>query len=111
MNDQAWDSFIDKFDERYGLKSVKKFDEPMPDDQHLTRQVMRVEFSAGGHDYRVERISSPRVVEQKTFYHRTGQANQVKNIYDQTEQSNRVVFYRVSTSGEWVETEPERLFD
>lgn len=109
MNDRAWDNLVDQLDERFGPIGVKNIDEALPDDQHLTRQIQRLEFSTKGHDFRVERISSPRVVEQKTFYHRTGQANQIKNVYDEAEQTHRVAFYKKSPVGEWVETEPEQF--
>ena len=109
MTDRAWEELVDRFDQRFGLKNFHKKTEPVEDNHKLTKTLETIEFSHDGNDFRVVRITAPLVVDRKTFYHRTGQSDHSQNIYDETETSHRVVFYKQAASGDWEEISPESL--
>jgi len=109
MNDRAWEDLIDVFDERYGLENFNKKTEALADNQKLTQTIETVEFKKDGQTYRIQRVTAPAVIDKKSFYHRTGQATQIQNVYDESEMSHKVTFFKQSTGGEWEEVAPESL--
>jgi len=109
MNDRGWEELVDLIDQKYEIDDHQKLDEVMPDNPDLHRQIEIITFSKGGDDYKIERIISPRILDKKTFYHKTGASERDQYVYDPEETSNRVVFWR-QVAGEWQEIKPEALF-
>lgn len=44
--------------------------------------------------FKIERITSPRVIDKKTFYSGQGTANRLQYVYDPEEISTKVLFYK-----------------
>lgn len=109
MNQRGWDELVDLVDQKYGLSSHNKKEQQLEDNNQLKKTIETIEFDKDGTKYRVERITSPAVVDKKTYYHRSGVQNRIENVYDDTETSSKLVFFK-QISGEWMEISPEQLF-
>lgn len=109
MNDRAWEELIDKIDELYAVDQMGKREEKLDDDQKLKRSIESIEFERDNVKYKVERITSPAILEKKTYYHRVGGANRIENIYDPVETTKKVMFFKAQTDGSWNEIGPEEL--
>ena len=108
MNDRGWEELVDWIDQKYEIDSHKKTEEAMPDDPNLKQQIEVIEFTKDDQAHRIERITSPRILDKKTFYHKTGASERDQYVYDPIETSSKVVFWRQS-AGEWHEIKPEAL--
>lgn len=109
MSDHAWEELLDVIDQRYGIISHQTEKRPLPDNHELEATVTSVIFHKADQEYKFERTISPRIIDKKSYYHRSGGANRIENIYDPTETSNKVILYR-KTSDDWVEINPEGIF-
>lgn len=106
MSDRAWEELLDVIDQKYGILSHKKYSQALEDNHELEETITAVTFERSGVEYKFERIVRPRVVDKKTYYHRSGGAQRIENIYDPAETSSKVLLYRKQNS-DWVEIEPE----
>lgn len=109
MNEAAWDRLTDSIDVRFGIAKHGREERQLPDAPQLTAAVQFIEFERGGERYRLERVTSPAIIERKTMgAHRIGAELHYQNIYDPEELTSRVVFLR-NESGEWTSIEPDSL--
>lgn len=109
MNDRAWGDLVDKLDELYQIDKSYKREEKLEDNKDLSRSIESIEFERDNRKFKVERTTSPAIVDKKTFYTKVGGANRVENIYDPTETTTRVAFFRQQPDGYWNEITPEEL--
>lgn len=109
MTDRGWEELVDQLDQKFGLSNHQRRREPLPDRPELHRDVEQLEFEKGGHHFRVERVVGPAVIDKKTFYHKVGTSEHTQYVYDPTETSSQVHFYRAGSAGEWTEIQPEAL--
>lgn len=109
MNDRGWEELIDLIDQKYTIDKHHRQTQPLDDQANLTKEVEMVEFEKDNQKFRIERTVAPAVVDQKTYYHRTGGATRVEKIYDDSQLSRKVIFYKKSLQGEWDEIKPEKL--
>ena len=108
MSDRAWEDLIDRIDIHFGILNSRKFDQPIEGDNRLVSHVDQVDFEKDAKQYRVERISSPAVIDKKTTYSKTGVATRTQVVYDEDELTNKVAFYQLN--GDDVnEISPEQL--
>ncbi len=108
MSDRAWEDLVDRIDLKFGISHQHKFDQPLVDDTRLTQTVDQVDFERDGQAYRIERISSPAIIDKKTNYNKVGIATSSHTVYDPEEVANKVVFYRLD--GETaIEITPDQL--
>lgn len=108
MSDRAWEDLIDRIDVHFGILKSNKFDRPLDDQPELIASIDQVDFKKGPDLYRIERISSPAIVDKKTTYNKTGVATRTQTVYDDTETVHKVHFYRLEGS-EAVEISPDQL--
>ena len=109
MNQRGWDELIDLVDQKYGISKHDKSEQELEDNRQLKKTIETIEFDKDGVKYRVERITSPAIIDKKTYYHRSGVQNRIENIYDESETSAKLVFSK-QISGQWMEVTPEQLF-
>lgn len=108
MSDRAWEELLDVIDQKYGILSHKNRAEKLDDNRDLEEKITEVVFERGNQEYKFTRIVKPRVIDKKTYYHRSGGAQRIENIYDPTETSSKVILYKKS-AGDWVEIAPEGI--
>ena len=108
MSDRAWEDLVDRIDLKFGIKHQHKFDQPLEDDARLTQIVDQVDFVREGGTYRVERVTSPAIIDKKTNYNKVGIATSSHTVYDPHEKTHKVIFYRMDGT-EAVEITPEQL--
>lgn len=108
MNDRAWEDLVDRIDVNFGIEHMRKFEEPLEDDSRLKAQVEQIDFVRQGITYRVERRTSPAIVDRKTNYNKTGIATSSHTTYDATDMTHKVMFYRMD-GDTVVEITPEEL--
>lgn len=95
MQDASWERLVDAIDATCGIDRHTKNQRPLEDRPDLTETVETFEFERGGHEFKLERVSGPAIVDRKThFTHRAGTANRIENIYDESEQGHKVTLYR-----------------
>lgn len=109
MSDQAWEKLVDLIDTKYQIDFSNKRDEALEDNHKLKQTIESIEFERDNIKFKIERITSPRITDRKTFYAGHGTANRSQNIYDPEETSSRVVFYKQLTDGYFHEISPEEL--
>lgn len=95
MNDAAWERLIDTIDATCGIDRHLKSKRPLEDRPDLLETVETFEFKKGGLAYKLERTSSPAIIDRKThFSHRAGTAKRIENIYDEHELTHRVSLFK-----------------
>ncbi len=109
MNDRAWDELIDLVDTKYEIDKSDRRTEKLEDNAELSKTIEAIEFEKDNIKYKIERITSPAIVDKKTFYHRTGSADHMQYVYDPEETTTKVVFYKQQPDGYWNEIAPEEL--
>lgn len=109
MSDKAWEQLIDLIDTKYQVDASSRREDPLEDDHKLKQITESIEFEKDNVKFKIERITSPRVLEKKTFYAGHGTANRLQNVYDPDETTTRVVFYRQLADGHYNEISPEDL--
>ncbi len=108
MNDRGWEDLVDRIDVNFGIEHMRKLEEPLEDDSRLKAQVEQIDFIRQGVTYRVERRTSPAILDKKTNYNKTGIATSAHVTYDPTELTHKVGFYRLDGENA-VEIAPEEL--
>lgn len=108
MSDRAWEDLVDRIDVNFGITHSRKFEEAIEGERELKNTIDRIDFTRGGQPYRIERISSPAVVDKKTTYNKTGIATSSHVLYDANELTHKVLFYRMDDETP-VEISPEDL--
>lgn len=109
MNDRAWEELIDKIDELYQIDRTGKRGEALEDNNKLKRLIESIEFERDNSKYKIERVTSPAIVDKKTYYSRVGGAHRLENIYDPKETTKKVLFFKAQPDGYWNEITPEEL--
>ncbi len=109
MNDASWERLVDSIEVKLGIDRHGKDSRALEDRPDLTERVDFVEFSQGGRELRLERITGPAIIDRKSHYsHRPGVANRMETIYDPSETAHRIKLY-VRSGGEWSEADPSAL--
>lgn len=109
MSDHAWEELLDVIDQKYGIISHQNHTAKLDDNNALEEKVTEVTFERDDQEYKFTRAIRPRIIDKKTYYHRSGGAQRVENVYDPEETSSKVVLYKKS-AGEWLEIEPDGIF-
>ena len=109
MNEVSWDRLTDAIDVKFGIARHGREERPLEDVPDLKAKVQYIEFVRAGETFRLERITSPAIIDRKSIgSHRIGSSVQFQNIYDPTELSSRLVV--LHQDGEnWVPVELEAL--
>ena len=91
MNQAAWERLVDLVDVKFGITEHGKETQPLEDNARLSQTIDFVCFTRDGGEYRLERISRPAVIEQKSIYHRAaGSQVRHENVYDAEQLAHRV---------------------
>lgn len=109
MSDKAWDDLISLIDEKYTIDASDRLTEKMEDDGALTKSIERIEFEKDNVKYRIDRVTSPLIIDKKTHYHHAGSANRIEYVYDPEETSTKVLFYKQLADGHFNEISPEDM--
>ena len=109
MSDNKWEELIDLIDTKYTVDVSEKIQESLEDDPALKRDIQRIEFEKDNVKYRIDRVTSPAIVDKKTHYSHAGSANRVQYVYDKTETSSKVKFYQLMPDGTYGEITPESM--
>jgi hypothetical protein len=109
MNDKAWEDLIDLIDSQYAIDKTERAELPLEDEPKLKKTVESIHFEKDNTKFKIERVTGPRVIDKKTFYSGQGVANHAKYIYDPSETSSKVLFYRQLPDGNFNEISPEDL--
>ena len=109
MSDKAWEELINLLDEKYTVDITNKFTEKLEDNPKFTKTIERIEFEKDNIKYRIDRVTSPLILDKKTHYSHRGSANHIEYIYDPDETSSKVVFYQQLADGHYNEISPEAM--
>lgn len=109
MSDKAWEELIDLIDTQYTIDASDRLTEKLEDDGKLTRSIERIEFEKDNVKYRIDRVTSPLIIDKKTHYHHAGSANRIEYVYDPEETSTKVIFYQRLVDGHYNEISPESM--
>ncbi len=108
MSDRAWEELLDVIDQKYGISSHRRHVQKLEDNHNLEETIIEVVFERSGQEYKFTRTIKPRIIDKKTYYHRSGGAQRIENIYDPEETSSKVVLYQ-KTNNDWLEIAPEGI--
>lgn len=109
MSDQAWEQLVDLIDQKYHIDKHRRHTEALEGKSKLERLHDEIEFTKDGRTYRIDRVSSPSVVETKTHYVHRGTAQRIEHTYNPDELVHKVVFFKQSEGGNWHEIDPENF--
>lgn len=109
MTDQAWERLVDLVDVKFGLTDHGRDRAPLEDKPELSQTISFIEFKQGDRHYRLERISRPAIIDQKSHFHRAA-ASQVRfeNIYDPEQISHKVQLL-IKQGDDWQPVDLEEL--
>lgn len=107
MSDKAWEELIDLIDTKYQIDDTNRVEEALEDNKKLKRTVESIFFEKDNQKYKIERVTSPRITDKKTFYSGHNTANRVTYEYDPEEISTKVLFYTQTSNENWNELSPE----
>ncbi len=109
MNDPAWDRLVDAVELKGELTDHGSYSEPLEDKPDLKQDIRFICFKRGDQEYKLERVTRPRVLERKSLYHRAASAGVTfENIYDPDDLVQHTNFY-IKKSGEWQVLDPDSL--
>lgn len=109
MSDKAWDDLISLIDDKYRIDNSNTFEEPIEDHKDLNRTIQRIEFEKDNTKYRIDRVTSPAIVDKKTHYHHRGSANRIEYVYNPEETTTKVMFFQQQGDGYYNEISPESM--
>jgi hypothetical protein len=109
MSDKAWEDLIDLIDSQYTIDKTERDERPLEDDPKLKKIVESIYFEKDNVKFKIERTVGPRVIDKKTFYSGQGVANHAKYVYDPSETSSKVLFFKQLADGNFNEIPPEDL--
>lgn len=92
MDDERWESLVDKIDERFGIEKTEKF-ETRREDGSLEWHEANT-FVKDGIRYKLERITRPKVLDVKTYYARRRGGSRTEAVYSPTERTHTVRLYQ-----------------
>ncbi len=109
QDDHGWDKVVDAIDARYGIEHHGRVTEPLEDRTDLERHIAFIEFEKEGRPYRLERVTSPAIVDKKSHFHKAASGGiRYENIYDTENMSHKTNLYRKGTD-EWELIDPTEL--
>lgn len=109
MSDKAWEDLVDLIDAKYAIDKSDRQEVPLEDDHKFKKIVESIYFERDNVKYKIERTVGPRIMDKKTFYSGQGVASHAKYVYDPSETSSKVLFYRQLPDGNFNEISPEEL--
>ena len=109
MSDKAWDDLISLIDDKYQIDCSDTLKEDMEDYKEVKKTIQRIEFEKDNIKYRIDRVTSPAIIDKKTHYHHRGSANRIEYVYDPEETTSKVVFYQQLRDGHYNEISPESM--
>ena len=108
-DDRAWDRIVDAIDIKFGIIKHGRETRPLEDAQNLTEHVSFIVFDREDERYRMERISSPAIVDRRQVgSRRIGGETHMQNSYDEHEVARKTVLLR-EEGDEWVPINPDSL--
>lgn len=109
QEDHGWDKIVDAIDAKFGINEHGTVKEPLEDRADLEQTVRFIVFTKGGEEFKLERVTKPAIVDQKTFGgHSGGASRRIENIYDTQQMSHKTNFYKKSAQ-DWQILDPEAL--
>lgn len=109
MSDKAWEDLTDLIDQKFSVDKIESGEFPLDDEPKLKKSVQTIYFEKNNIKFKITREVSPRVVDKKTFYSGQGVANHAKYVYDPSETSGKVYFFKQLPDGNFNEISPEEL--
>ena len=109
MYDRAWEELVELIDTKYEVDNSDRSEVPLEDDHKYKKIIESIFFEKDNTKFKIERVTSPRIVDKKTFYSGHASANQLKYVYDPVETSTKVFFYKQLPDGNYNEIAPEDL--
>ena len=105
MNDERWETLVDRIDEQFGIISYKKSDLYTEDDdgrkkKHGYKEVLI--FNGRQGEMMLERVSKPLILDKKVHYSGRKSEARVEYVYSDKEYSNKVVAYQL-INNQWTE--------
>jgi mRNA-degrading endonuclease RelE of RelBE toxin-antitoxin system len=107
MSDKAWEELIDLIDTKYQVDNTDRREEPLEDNKKLKKLTESIFFEKDNQKFKIDRVTSPRIIDKKTFYSGHNTANRIQYEYDPDEKSVKVLFFRQLPDGYWNELTPE----
>ncbi len=107
MSDKAWEELVDLIDTKYQVDKTDIKDEPLEDNSKLKKHTESIFFEKDNQRYKIDRVTSPRIIDKKTFYSGHSTANRIQYEYDPEEKSVKVLFFEQIPDGYWNELTPE----
>lgn len=105
MNDERWDSLVDKIENQFGIESYKKLDLYRETDEgerlnHGYTEILIFNGMQG--KMKLERISKPLVLDKKVHYSGRKSESRVEYVYSEKDYMNKVIAY-LWKNNEWKE--------
>lgn len=109
MNQASWERLADAVDVKFGITNHGNLTRPLEDKPTLTEQVNFIEFDRDGHNYRLEHVTRPAIVEKKSFHGKAASSGvRFENIYDPDDLVSKVDFF-VKNGDEWQTIDPSDI--
>lgn len=109
MSDKAWEDLVDLIDQQFGVDKTESGTLPLEDEPKLEKTTQTIYFEKDNIKFKIERTVGPKIIDKKTFYSGQGVANHAKYIYDPSETSSKVNFFRQLPDGNFNEISPDEL--
>ncbi|OQX71338.1 hypothetical protein B6D52_01775 [Candidatus Parcubacteria bacterium 4484_255] len=113
MNARKWENLIFKVEEKFGISKqyIETFEvAEKHDGQKIMGKKEIIEFKGPLGLMKLEKISQPRVIDQKVLSsRRVGGKVAVDFVYSDTEEVFRFNIYKKEQGGEWKEVRPETM--
>jgi hypothetical protein len=107
MQEKAWEGLLDRLEDKYGEVKVQRREDIRNDDlgNEIKSQVQFVEFDMSGNSFRVEKITSPMILDKKTHYtHTAGARANIEYILSETETTSKMKVFRFDNDeDDWIE--------
>ncbi len=113
MQDRAWEGLLDRLEDKFGSVQIKKREDVRSDDRgnELKSQVDYVEFTMPEGKFRVERITSPLILDKKTHYsHTAGARADIEYVLSETETTSKMKVFRYDEDqDDWMEVQAPNI--
>ena len=109
MSDKAWEDLVDLIDNKFTIDRSESKEEGIEGEPKLKNKISSIYFEKDNIKYRIDRVVGPRIIDKKTFYSGHSAANHSKYVYDPSEESSKVLFYKQLADGNYNEISPEDL--
>ncbi len=112
MQDRVWNDLLDRLEMKHGEVEIQKRKESRSDDlgNELVSNIEFVDFEMEGNKFRVEKVTSPMILDKKTHYsHSSGNHTSIEYVLSETETTSKIRVLREDDDGEWSEIKTDNL--